>query len=163
LKNGLTLVRGGTGATNAEDARINLGAAPLVHASRHSDGGADPVTVTNLAGFVAVTASKFLRDDGTFQSVTAGSGCNLAVGTYTGNATAHRTVTGVGFQPSVVVLWNASETDKPRIRTSANAVTKCFDGGNETGIESFDADGFTVSDSNDVNESGDTFVYICLG
>ncbi len=53
---------GESGITQAEaDARY----APLVHAPRHSSGGADPVSVLNLAGFPGGTTT-FLRADGTF-------------------------------------------------------------------------------------------------
>jgi hypothetical protein len=46
--------------------------APLVHAARHGSGGADPVTVTALAGFPGGTTT-FLRADGTFAAASAGA------------------------------------------------------------------------------------------
>ena len=45
--------------------------APLVHAARHASAGADPVTVTALAGFPGGTTT-FLRADGTFAAASGG-------------------------------------------------------------------------------------------
>jgi hypothetical protein len=53
--------------------------APLVHASRHSAGAADPVTVTALAGYPGGTTT-FLRADGTFAAPAAGAARIGAVG-----------------------------------------------------------------------------------
>lgn len=57
----------GTSATTAaagNDARLSDARTPLAHASTHSSGSTDPVTVTNLAGFPG--GSSFLRADATF-------------------------------------------------------------------------------------------------
>src|SRR4030095_15607794 len=48
---------------------ISGGGPPSLHASTHSSGGTDPVTLTNLAGFPGGT-STFLRADGTFAAPT---------------------------------------------------------------------------------------------
>jgi len=53
------------GATGISQAQADALYAPLVHASRHSAGAADPVTVTALAGYPGGTTT-FLRADGTF-------------------------------------------------------------------------------------------------
>jgi hypothetical protein len=53
--------------------------APLVHASRHSSGAADPVTVTALAGYPGGTTT-FLRADGAFAAPAGGAARIGAVG-----------------------------------------------------------------------------------
>lgn len=58
---------GGGFTQDQADARY----APLIHAPRHSSAGADPVTVTALAGFPGGTTT-FLRADGTFAAASGG-------------------------------------------------------------------------------------------
>jgi len=65
---GATAAVGGGLTQDQADARY----APLVHAARHSSGGADAVTVTALAGFPGGTTT-FLRADGTFAAASAGA------------------------------------------------------------------------------------------
>lgn len=51
-------------------------AQPSAHAATHSSGGADPVDVTDLAGFPGGT-SNYLRADGTFATPAGGGGSSL--------------------------------------------------------------------------------------
>lgn len=50
----------------------DAGGTPAPHSTTHSSGGADPVTVTNLAGFPG-GSTNFLRADGTFAAPAAPS------------------------------------------------------------------------------------------
>src|SRR6188768_3068844 len=56
-----------TAATNGSSGGVSA------HATSHSNGGSDPVTVTNLAGYPGGTTN-FLRADGTFAAPPAGGG-----------------------------------------------------------------------------------------
>ncbi len=89
------------------------------------------------------------------------------IGSYTGNGSSNRSITGLGFQPSFVLLKNSD---------SGSTYWAIFDsvrGGalglfpndsqaesNETGVfVSLDSDGFTVNANNTANQSGHTIIY----
>jgi len=52
-------------AVQASDTRLSDARSPTTHASSHSSGSSDPITVTSLAGFPG-GSTNFLRADGTF-------------------------------------------------------------------------------------------------
>lgn len=96
----------------------------------------------------------------------------FAVGTYTGDAAASKAITGVGFQPKVVVVWE-KVTNKAFIVKSNQDTTKAFVITHAAGtlyvddiIISLDADGFTVGDgsgsANYANEA-QAYSYIAFG
>lgn len=93
-------------------------------------------------------------------------GSNIAaikMGTYTGDGVNPHAITGVGFQPTAVMVWSVTTTNAPRLLTSQSAVVKNIgNGDHETSIASLDADGFTLSDASGTNKNGDTFIYIAL-
>ena len=62
----------GGGSSGLSQEQADARYAPLVHAPRHSAGGADPVTVTALAGFPGGTTT-YLRADGTFAAAGGGA------------------------------------------------------------------------------------------
>jgi len=85
---------------------------------------------------------------------------------YTGNGTADRTVTGVGFQPQL--LWikersNVSTHSLTDIVRGASKRLQCattdaeFDTGTDN-VKSFDSDGFTLGTGGQVNENTQTYV-----
>ena len=86
---------------------------------------------------------------------------------YTGNATADRGITGVGFQPDWVWIKNRNDTSSHKLfdavrqagleieSDTTDAEVGSVGGGK---LPSFDSDGFTVSASNAVNGSSDNIV-----
>ena len=88
-------------------------------------------------------------------------------GIYTGNGTADRAITGVGFQPDKVVVKVRDVTDKSfQTYDSVRGANKTMHW-NELAAEStstdrvmsFDSDGFTLGDNNTVNQDTKKFVY----
>ena len=84
---------------------------------------------------------------------------------YTGNAAASHAVTGVGFQPDLTWLKKYEDTDKhtlyDAVRTATYYLTPdttAAENQENTSLKSFDSDGFTVGDWDDVNGNGSSFV-----
>lgn len=94
------------------------------------------------------------------------------VGTYTGNNNANRAVTGVGFQPSMVLVKNSASTTANSRRPVMN-FTESFgdlssfvaDSAVSTAaaIRSLDSDGFTVGNNGSVNQNRMAIMYIAFG
>ena len=90
----------------------------------------------------------------------------LAVGSYVGNGADARPITGVGFQPDVIII-KASTARAGIIRTSTMSGDAAKVLGTATAlqtnhIESLDADGFTVGSHLDVNTSGTTYYWVAM-
>jgi hypothetical protein len=86
------------------------------------------------------------------------------VGSYTGNNQVAQAITGVGFQPDVVIVLGAS-TRNAYIKTDTMSATnsKSFSGSlDAVGITAIGADGFTVGTSANTNGGTETFHYIAL-
>ena len=93
------------------------------------------------------------------------SGENFNPVIYTGNAAASHAVTGVGFQPDLTWLKKYEDTDKhtlyDAVRTATYYLTPdttAAENQENTSLKSFDSDGFTVGDWDDVNGNGSSFV-----
>jgi hypothetical protein len=87
-------------------------------------------------------------------------------GSYTGNGNDDRSITGVGFQPDIVIV-RADDNRRAALRTSAMPA----DAAKETTrsqnlqpnfIQSFGADGFVVGSDNLVNENGEDYHWIAM-
>lgn len=91
----------------------------------------------------------------------------LAVGKYTGTGVA-MPITGVGFQPDIVIVKNQASAVGARLYTASmvtNAQTSQFMSNtatDATGITALGADGFTVSTGASVNNSGSTLHWIAM-
>lgn len=87
----------------------------------------------------------------------------IKVGTYTGTGAA-RTITGVGFQPDIVLTKTDGQV--AILKTSSMAGTLSMPvittAGNTTGITGFASDGFTLGTSSSANGNGSTFHYLAL-
>lgn len=101
----------------------------------------------------------------------AGAG-NFAEGSYTGNATAGTDITGVGFQPDMVIVKNSTSTtannrrsivhiDKHYGDLSSYLSDAVADATNM--VQGMTSDGFTVGSGNQVNQSGVTVYYMAFG
>ena len=92
----------------------------------------------------------------------------VATGTFTGNGADDRAITGVGFQPDVVILRNASSGSASAVfRTSTmvgDVSKRVVDTAGLTAnlIQSLDADGFTLGSASDVNNNTHTFFWVAL-
>ena len=89
---------------------------------------------------------------------------NMVTGTYDGDAADGRGITGLGFQPDFVIIKGASALYETVARTSAmpGDATKQLVGGVAlfaNGIESLDADGFTLGSDSRVNANGETYYW----
>lgn len=91
---------------------------------------------------------------------------HVATGTYTGDATNNRPITGLGFQPDLVLI-KADEDHPAMIRTSTMPVgmSKPLAWTEALGsarIQSLNPDGFTVRDDDFVNRDGRRFDWLAL-
>lgn len=114
--------------------------------------------------------------DVAFSALTAISGARIAVGSYTGDGASTKTVSGVGFQPKLVVILPRSTGKYQQIKTSSDG-TKSHLIGNTSFYEddhiiSFNSDGFVVGDgtgsgtgapTNHCNENTIVYTYIAIG
>ena len=125
------------------------------------------VTTAKIAD-LAVTSAKLAAGALTFDKMASGV-CKIDIGTYAGNGLATQAITGVGFQPIVVLIASfagsyAHTVLKTGDMTGTDAVD-VTDGGAAitTSIHSLDADGFTVGTYDYVNALARTYYYIALG
>jgi hypothetical protein len=119
-------------------------------------------TATSGASFTATKSNP----SNVFSAASSFPGIRVASGSYTGNNTDNRAITGVGFQPDVVIVKSADNAGVAEIRTSTMAgdVTKPMTGNTALTanlIQSLDSDGFTIggggASANPVNKNGSTF------
>lgn len=85
----------------------------------------------------------------------------MKVGSYTGNGSASRSITGVGYAPEYAAVLPAGAQ---RANHRFAGMTRGFQFDNDTGsttrVTALDADGFTVGNNADVNTNGSTYHYI---
>ena len=116
---------------------------------------------SKITGLAAATAN----GDAVRYEQVIGVFAKVKIGTYTGDASATRAITGVGFQPEFLTLWE--KTTGVYVRYKSNQDTtyaKNSNGGYwEDEIISLDADGFTVGDGTgggvSMNASAKVYVY----
>lgn len=87
----------------------------------------------------------------------------IDVGTYTGNGSSSRAITGAGFSPDyVAVVPTAAQAPVERFTGMSASFRFDSGAGSSNGIRSLDSNGFTVGNNAAVNASGATFSYIAL-
>jgi hypothetical protein len=85
--------------------------------------------------------------------------------TWTGTG-ATRSITGVGFQPDLVWSKSRSNAETHKLVDSTRGATKALssettgDEVTESGITSFDADGFTIDGTTDTGYNSNTYTYV---
>ena len=88
-------------------------------------------------------------------------------GSYTGNSST-QAITGLGFSPSWVLLKEIDGVDSWEVYDTARGATSVLypNGnnaeGNNSGLTSFDSDGFTLGSATSANESGKTYLYMAF-
>lgn len=112
-------------------------------------------TATSGASF---TASKS-NPSNSITAATSFPGIRVASGAYTGNGTDNRAISGVGFQPDVVIVKSDDNSGVAEIRTSTMTgdLTKPMTGNTALTanlIQSLDAGGFTLGNDNAANRNG---------
>jgi hypothetical protein len=96
-------------------------------------------------------------------AATAAAG--VASGSYVGNGSASRSITGVGFRPDVVIVKADSSSARAIVRTATMSLSKEMTGAAAAALNyvfSLDADGFTVTSNLRVNQSGLTYYWIAF-
>jgi len=88
-------------------------------------------------------------------------------GTYTGDATDNRAITGIGFKPKWVVISGGAATTtihKSTATGDSTDDTQYFNGTvNATNrIQSLDSDGFTIGTATNVNAAATTYYYMAV-
>lgn len=85
----------------------------------------------------------------------------VAVGSYTGNATDNRSITGVGFQPDYVIVLGEDDRSVFRSSSMTGDVSFRFDSAALADqIQALEPDGFQVGLANDVNRLNGTIHYV---
>ena len=112
-------------------------------------------TATSGASFTASRSNP----SNSITAATSFPGIRVASGGYTGNGSDNRAITGVGFQPDVVIVKSDDNSGVAEIRTSTMTgdVTKPMTGNTALTanlIQSLDAGGFTLGNDNAVNRNG---------
>mgnify|MGYP001611268853 FL=1 len=102
-------------------------------------------------------------------TVSTSSGVQFAQGTYTGDGTAIKAITGLGFRPKAVIIKGNSAVEghavvRTATMTASRPVTNSTGG---PGISSLDEDGFTVAygaaDASNTNELGTVYYWYAFG
>jgi len=154
-----------------------VGAHALLDGSVHTDSLAGTCTAGDVV--YANATPKWARlpksTDGLFlklvsclpawSAVGAGSGAAFKVGTYTGDGLDDRNITGVGFDPTFVIVMRLDGAVSIRFKTAAMGVdTKKAEGAlNPNEIQAFITDGFQVGTDASVNNSGSEYSYVAFG
>lgn len=90
----------------------------------------------------------------------------MATGTYNGlDSETTKAITGVGFRPKIVLIFpRSSIICGPYIKNNQTPTTYSFNLATSAYtndvIRSLDADGFTVGDTDEINQSGETYEWI---
>jgi hypothetical protein len=92
----------------------------------------------------------------------------IDTGTYTGNATNDRSITGVGFQPNYLMVrandaaTNRKTSQKFLAQADPNASYFSATAAYATGIKALESDGFKLGTDGSVNASGITYHYLAF-
>ena len=91
----------------------------------------------------------------------------VKAGSYIGSGVDGKAVTGIGFQPDLVIIKRSNTGDSAFFRTasmaSGNSMTLRNDSGIVTGgIKTLDYDGFTLGTNAEVNNSAVTYYYLAV-
>lgn len=111
-------------------------------------------------GFTVGTDARVNTNGTTYYWVAWAAGAGeMTFGTYTGNGTAGRNITDLGFSPDFVIV--AGTSNEAVYRNSAATASFNFDATRDTTwISAMGTDGFTVGSSSRVNASGESYGFV---
>jgi hypothetical protein len=120
-------------------------------------------TATSGASFTATKSNP----SNTFTAASSFPGIRVASGSYTGNGSDDRNITGVGFQPDVVIVKSDDTSGVAEIRTSTMTgdATKPMTGTAAVTanlIQSLDANGFTLGNNFAVNRNNRAYHWVAM-
>jgi hypothetical protein len=120
-------------------------------------------TATSGASFTATKNNP----GNSITAATSFPGIRVASGAYTGNGTDSRAITGVGFQPDVVIVKSDDNSGVSEIRTSTMTGdnTKPMTGNTALTanlIQSLNANGFTLGTNNAVNRNARAYHWVAF-
>lgn len=131
-----------------------------------NNGGSNRVQALSAGGFQVGTHAQVNSNSTTYHYLALANVSGFVdIGSYVGDGTTSRAITGVGFQPDAVICQeiNAAFKDEGVFRTNAhtgsNSASLGASGGTTTAIQSLDSDGFTVDNNSATNSNGDTIGY----
>ncbi len=90
------------------------------------------------------------------------------ISSYTGNGSAGHAITGLGFQPDFILIKGITSADNWFIFDSARGDSVTLNPNlsaaeyADTGVTSFDSDGFTLGSGAGENRNGDTYIYMAI-
>ncbi|HTE22811.1 MAG TPA: hypothetical protein VK674_07305 [Candidatus Limnocylindria bacterium] len=96
----------------------------------------------------------------------------MSQGTYTGNATDNRNITGVGFQASLVMVKNATSAtvasrdpvmNRPESYGDSSSFVGAATANLVNAVQALQSDGFQVGTAAQTNETGATFYWVAFG
>jgi hypothetical protein len=165
-----------SGSSNAAGYRIfraTSSGGPYTQIDEVTPGSADTYTDSPGTGDFYYVLRSFYENwesDDSFEvtaTVGGGSGSGgVATGSYVGNGQDDRLISGVGFQPDIVIVnCDCSRPTIIRTSTMSGDASKVFTGAGalqSDRIKSLDSDGFTVGRNNQVNRNGDTFYWVAI-
>ena len=113
-------------------------------------------------GFTIGSDNKVNKNGKDYYWVALKAGSDLSVGSYTGDASDDRSITGVGFQPVWVITMGDGQKAffRPASLTGDNSYKMTVKVKKTNRIQTLEADGFQIGSNNEVNKSGTTFHYI---
>jgi hypothetical protein len=122
----------------------------------------DRIESLDADGFTIGRNNDVNQRNQTYHWVAMRAGSDLAVGSYTGDGSDNRSISGVGFQPVWVITMGDGDDSIFRPATvSGDGSYRMRSTGKLTNrIQALEADGFQVGSNRNVNESGTTFHYI---
>jgi len=113
----------------------------------------------------AVFSAQTANPGNSFNAAASFGNFRVVSGAYTGNATDNRTLTGLGFQPDLVIVKaDAAQTAVYRTSTMTGDASKPISGTALTAnlVQSLDADGFTLGTDARVNAASTTYYWTAM-
>lgn len=142
-----------TAAMPSDRAKPMSGATALV---------ANAIQTLDGNGFTVGTDARVNSSGVAYQWVAIRSAAGgLTLGSYSGNGSSARTVSGLGFSPEYVAVFSAgAHVAVQRYSGMARAFRFDADTGTTNRITSLDSDGFTVGADTSVNANGTSYYYV---